>query len=406
MPTSAPDMDDHGEQVVNTLSRPKQMIKLPNHFVQLAHNDKFDTHNCNVSVFLMEITKGNDKDEPTIHEAMKSSHWPEWLTAIHAELEALKTMGVYTHMDHLPPGKKAVRSHWVLIIKHNQNREIEKFKACLKAQGFTQIPGQDFNHTFAPIAHWDSIHFVLCIVAVQDLELQHIDIKTAYLHRILKEEIYLQEPSIIGNGYWLLHKALYSLKQAGHEWYAKLHNTFCSMGMMQHESDWSVHHRTAGGERTIMTTSVDNILAASSSKSESDKFTQQLRQLYALMDNNDIKWILGCQVTCWCSFCCLKLDREWYTTTILKQFNMEHCNVAAVLMLSQLNSNDCAKTENKIMAMCHVPYCELVSKLMYLATCTCPDIAFMVWEFAKFMSNYGSTHWKAAKHLLCYLQGT
>ena len=178
------------------------------------------------------------------------------------------------------------------------------------------------------------------------------------------------------------------------------------MGMMWCESDWSVHHRTAGGKRTITTTSVDDILAASSLKSESDKFTQQLQQLYALTDNNDVKWILGCQVTRWHSLHCLKLDQEWYTTAILKQFNMEHCNAATVLMLSRLNSNDCTKTENKIMVMRHIPYCELVHKLMYLATCTCPDITFTVWELAKFMSNYGPTHWKAAKHLLQYLQGT
>ena len=147
MPTSAPDMDDHGEQVVNTLSRPKWMIKLLNHFVQLAQDDEFDTHNCNVSAFLMEITKGNDKDEPTIHEAMKSFHWPEWLTAIHAELEALKTMGVYMHVDHLPPGKKVVGSCWVLIIKCNQNGEIEKFKASCSARIHTD-PRTGFQSHF------------------------------------------------------------------------------------------------------------------------------------------------------------------------------------------------------------------------------------------------------------------
>ncbi|KAF8233153.1 hypothetical protein L208DRAFT_1558177 [Tricholoma matsutake] len=69
------------------------------------------------------------------------------------------------------------------------------------------------------------------------------------------------------------------------------------MGMTRCESDWSVHHRTAGGERMITTTSVNDILAASSSKSESDKFTQQLGQSYALTDNNNVKWILSCQVT-------------------------------------------------------------------------------------------------------------
>jgi hypothetical protein len=42
---------------------------------------------------------------------------------------------------------------------------------------------------------------------------------------------------------------------------------------------------------------------------------------------------------------------------------------------------------------------------MYLANCTRLDIAFAVHELAKFMSDYGTKHFEAAKHLLHYLQG-
>jgi hypothetical protein len=75
-------------------------------------------------------------------------------------------------------------------------------------------------------------------------------------------------------------------------------------------------------------------------------------------------------------------------------------------MVARLSNNDCPKTEQEISEAKKLPYRELMGKCMYLATCTRPDIAFTVRELAKFMSNYGEAHWKAAKHLLRYLQGT
>jgi hypothetical protein len=135
----------------------------------------------------------DDEFEPrNLQEAMNSRHWPEWLAAIHQELASLEAMNVYQEVDELPPNKKAVGSKWVLVIKRDENGDISRFKARLVAQGFTQIPGQDFTHTFAPVARWDSIRFILSIAAINDWEICHIDIKTAYLNGVLDEEIYLK----------------------------------------------------------------------------------------------------------------------------------------------------------------------------------------------------------------------
>jgi hypothetical protein len=201
---------------------------------------------------------------------MESPDWPKWLEAIQLELASLQVMGVYTEIDHLPPGKKAVASKWVLDIKRDQNGEIMKYKARLIAKGYTQIPGQNFNHTFAPVAHWDSIRFVLSLAATHDWELRHIDIKTAYLNGILQEEVYMKRPEILGVGFWRLNKALYGLRQAGREWYFKIDNSYHEMGMKRCESDWSVHHREDEKGKTITTTSVDDILVASDPKTESE----------------------------------------------------------------------------------------------------------------------------------------
>jgi hypothetical protein len=83
------------------------------------------------------------------------------------------------------------------------------------AKGFTQIPGQDFNYTFAPVARWDSIRTVLSIATLNDYELRQLDVKTAYLNGPLEEEIYMVAPPGVGSPYWRLRKGLYGLQQAG-----------------------------------------------------------------------------------------------------------------------------------------------------------------------------------------------
>jgi hypothetical protein len=85
---------------------------------------------------------------------------------------------------------------------------------------------------------------------------------------------------------------------------------------------------------------------------------------------------------------------------------MADCNPVTVPMIARLSEDQCPKTNNKRQDAEKFPYKELVGKLMYLATCTRPDIAFAVRELAKFMSNHGVDHWKAAKHLLRYIKGT
>jgi hypothetical protein len=100
------------------------------------------------------------------------------------------------------------------------------------------------------------------------------------------------------------------------------------------------------------------------------------------------------------------IDQEQYTTRILSDFHMENCNSVKTPCLSyHLSTDMCPKNDEERLAAAKLPYCAIVGKVMYLSTCTRPDISFAVRELAKFMSNYGTKHFEAAKHLLRYLQG-
>jgi len=71
-----------------------------------------------------------------------------------------------------------------------------------------------------------------------------------------------------------------------------------------------------------------------------------------------------------------------------------------------LSKSICATTQEERDEMSVKPYQMVVGSLMYTAITTRPDISFTVQQLSKFSSNPGLPYWEAAKHVLCYLQGT
>ena len=183
-----------------------QLSRTPNSlsdaFTQFQQND----------TIMFSISDEEAKDPESVPEAQKSVYWNKWLIAMHDKLESLKAKETYELVDSIPPGRKAVQCKWVLHIKHDKNNSIAQFKACLVTKGFTQIPGQDFTYTFAPVARWDSIRALLAITALNDFELRQLNVKTAYLNSPLEEEIYMRAPPGSGSPYWCLRKGLYGLR--------------------------------------------------------------------------------------------------------------------------------------------------------------------------------------------------
>ena len=126
--------------------------------------------------------------------------------------------------------------------------------------------------------------------------------------------------------------------------------------MTRCESDWSVHSRVDDNGKMITTTSVDDILVASDSKQKSDRFTEEMQSRYAVTDNGDATWLLGCKITRWRQRCCLKLDQERYVTTILEQFSMANCKAVSVPMVARLSKSDCETMPSDLAETKELPY--------------------------------------------------
>ena len=173
---------------------------------------------------------------------IKGPEADQWKEAMDVEMSQLNEMGTWKKED-LPEEWKAIGCRWVFARKKDKHGKIVKYKACLVAQGFSQKPGTDYsdNGTFAPVMHFKTLRTMLANSAIYNWKLQQFDIKGAYLHRELKEEIYMmQVPGYEDNtnkGYHLL-RSLYGLKQAGNVWNAKLNDTLINLGFNQLKSNY------------------------------------------------------------------------------------------------------------------------------------------------------------------------
>jgi hypothetical protein len=116
---------------------------------------------------------------------------PKWRTAMHEEMEALHKNKNWDLVK-LLNGKKVVGCKWVFTIKHKADDSVERYKARLVAKGFTQTYGIDYEETFAPVAKMNSIRVLLSIAANLDWPLHQFDVKNAFLHGDLEEEVYME----------------------------------------------------------------------------------------------------------------------------------------------------------------------------------------------------------------------
>ena len=91
-------------------------------------------------------------------------------------------------------GRKPIGIKWVFKKKQNAARKVEKYKAQLVAKGYSQVKGIDFGDIFSPVAKLTSIIFLLSLATTFDLEVEKMDVKKAFLHGDLDEEIYTKQP--------------------------------------------------------------------------------------------------------------------------------------------------------------------------------------------------------------------
>ena len=141
-----------------------------------------------------------------------------------------------------------------------------RYKARIVVKGFQQKKGVDFDEIFSPIVKMTSIRTMLSIAANMDLEVEQLDVKTAFLHGDLEEEIYMHQPEgFVEKGkenlVCRLRKSLYGLKQAPRQWYRKFESFMTDNGYHKTQADHCVFvKKFKGGYFLILLLYTDDML--------------------------------------------------------------------------------------------------------------------------------------------------
>eukprot|EP00253_Pinus_taeda_P003549 PITA_03549 len=134
-----------------------------------------------------------------------------------------------------PLDKNVIGTKWIFKNKLNENGEVIRNKARLVCKGCAQQEGIDFEETFVPVSRLEAIRMLLSLSSFQKFKVYQMNVKFAFLHGELEEEVYIEQPKgfILGNDTKLvckLKKALYGLKQAPRAWYYRLNKYLQQQG--------------------------------------------------------------------------------------------------------------------------------------------------------------------------------
>ena len=218
-------------------------------------------------------------------------------------------------------------------------------KARLVVKGFHQREGIDYDEVFAPVSKYSTLRTVLAIAADLDLEIHQLDIKTAFLNGLF-------------------------IKPSSPPAYLLIY--------------------------------VDDILVITNNTSMLNSVKNQISTAFETRDLGPATFFLGIDIIRDRTTKTIKLTQTRHTTDLLSKFNMEKSkpfDTPSSIAIKLTADGEPLDTKEH-------PYSTLIGSLMYLASCTRPDIAQAVGALARYMSKPTTTHWTAAKHVLRYLAGT
>eukprot|EP00798_Chlamydomonas_sp_ICE-L_P028940 gene28939-biopygen32817 len=284
---------------------------------------------------------------------------------------------------------------------------VSEYKARLVAKGFLQKFGEDFTDVFSPVTKLATLRVLLSHAAALDLELRHVDVRTAFLNGDLAEEVYIAVPEGLHDMYpdkcFKLDKAIYGLKQAPRVWWLNLSSTLAKHGFKPTFADQCLFIKQGAKGLVYCLVYVDDILFAGHADDVQDA-VNIIMNAYDATDEGQARSFLGMAITRDRANRTLTLSQLAYVKDMTKKFGFdsEYPNKKVSIPISTDNPEPSAPLSQKDTG----DFASLIGSLLYLANCTRPDISYAVRIIARHMRTPHFAHLKSAKHLLKYCIAT
>ncbi|GKA25222.1 retrovirus-related pol polyprotein from transposon TNT 1-94 [Tanacetum coccineum] len=350
---------------------------------------------CYYDAFLTSFEPKNYKD--TLSQAC-------WIKAMQEELHEFECLEVWELVPR-PDKVMVITLKWIYKVKLDEMGEILKNKARLVARGYRQEERIDFEETFAPVARLDAIRIFLAYAAHMNMIVYQMDVKTAFLNGILREEVYVSQPDGFvdqdnPNHVYKLKKALYGLKQAPHVWYDLLSKFLLSQEFSKGTVDPTLFIRRQGKDILLVQIYVDDIIFASTTPELCDQFSKIMCSKFKMSMMGKISFFfLGLQISQ--SPKGIFLNQSKYALESLKKYGMESSDPVDTPMVEKSKLDE--DTQGKAVDPTH--YRGMIGTLMYL-TASRPDLTFDVCMCARYQAKPTEKHLHAVKRIFKYLRGT
>ncbi|CAI7804563.1 unnamed protein product, partial [Closterium sp. NIES-53] len=285
------------------------------------------------------------------------------------------------------------------------------FKARYVAQGFSQQQGVDYFQTVSPTPKMTTLRVLLHVAAQRDYELHSLDFSTAFLQGNLHEEIWLRRPPSFTGSFpagtqWSLRRPVYGLRQAPREWHDTLRPTLAALGFAPSTADTLHFLRTDTSLPPFyVLVYVDNLVFDTADTEALTLVKSELQTRHTCTDLGEMRSYLGLQITWDRARCTITLTQSHMVHQVLQRFGFQFSSPQPT-PLSTSHSLSAPPSDESVEPS--GPYPELVGCLMYLMTCTRPDLAYPLSLLACYVApgRHRKVYWDAAKRVLCYLCST
>ena len=408
-------LNDHTES-----SAPKVKANLPVEIVYSNEGEKSDSEDADTLLKRpvrqrkspdyygewVTLASSGIKEPSSVKEAFNCNENEKWKTAMQSEMNSLDKNNVWDLVE-LPKDRKPIGCKWVFKLKFDSDGQIEKYKARLVAQGFSQQFGVDYDEIFSPVVRHESVRLIIALSVLNGLIIHQMDVSTAFLNGELVEDVYMKQPEgfvVEGKADMVckLRRSLYGLKQSPRCWNFLLDTKIKSFGFLQIPSDPCIYV-SMKDDIFIIAVYVDDILLASKDVNKINDIKVSLSKCFDVKDMGLLHHFLGMKVIQNFVNSSIWIGQPSYIKNVLNKFGMDNSkpNKIPASPSAKLTAvlNDSEPVDQKL-------YQSAVGSLLYLSIATRPDITYAVSVVSRFSSSPKQCHWSAVKTIFRYLKGT
>ncbi|GKE36249.1 retrovirus-related pol polyprotein from transposon TNT 1-94, partial [Tanacetum coccineum] len=270
-----------------------------------------------------------------------------------------------------PDGIKPLTLKWLFKNKHDEENTVIRNKTHLVVRGYRQEEGINFEEYFAPVTRMEAIRIFLAYAAHKGFTVYQMDVKTAFLHGSLKEDVYVCQPEGFIDADHPSH--VYKLKKA-------LYGRF-------------------DDDIVVVQVYVYDIIFSSTNPRYATLFSDLMKSRFEMSMMGEMMFFLGLLVNQ--SSCGIFINQSNYVLEILKKYGMETWDPVGTPM----EIKDKLDLDQNRILVDATKYRSMIGALMYL-TSSRPDIVHATCLYARYQAKTTEKHLKEVKRIFCYLWGT